>query len=146
MFFFQKRNIKTNIRLIAFPIILCLLLVLIQSLVNHALDKPENKCGCTSVDTNGDGKFEEVCGLEHSDLDQGKRCAIPSPPEWPPLLQVPAPDYRAVVSDNIPYTDLPDESCKRNGSCPVTVLFTGNNQSLAKSIILFHSFLCCLMN
>ncbi|PON57305.1 ABC transporter A, ABCA [Parasponia andersonii] len=129
---FQKRNIKTNIRLISFPFILCLLLVLIQSLVNHELDKPENKCGCTCIDTNGDGKCEEVCGLEYSTLDQGSWCAIPKPPEWPPLLQVPAPEYRAVTSDVIPFSDLPNESCKRTGSCPVTLLFTGNNQSLGE--------------
>ncbi|PON31167.1 ABC transporter A, ABCA [Parasponia andersonii] len=65
-------------------------------------------------------------------LDQGSWCAIPKPLEWPPLLQVPAPEYRAVTSDVIPFSDLPDESCKRTGSCPVTLLFTGNNQSLGE--------------
>lgn len=137
MFFLQKRNIKTNIRLISFPFILCLLLVLIQTLVNHELDKPENKCGCSCVDTNGDGQCEKVCGLEHSTLDQGAWCAVPNPPEWPPLLQVPAPEYRAVSSDVIPFSDLPNESCKRTGSCPVTLLVTGNNQSLGESMTLF---------
>ncbi|KAF3437771.1 hypothetical protein FNV43_RR20527 [Rhamnella rubrinervis] len=127
---FQKRNIKTNIRLIAFPFVLCLLLVLIQALVNHELDKPENKCGCSCVDTNGDGKCEKVCGLEFSDFDQAPTCPITSPPEWPPLLQIPNPDQRAVISDIIPYKDLPNESCKKTGSCPVTLLLTGNNKSL----------------
>ncbi|KAL5544420.1 hypothetical protein UlMin_008204 [Ulmus minor] len=129
---FQKRNIKANIRLTSFPFFICLLLVLIQNLVNHELDKPENKCGCACVDTNRDGTCEEVCGLEHSTLDQGTWCAIPNPPKWPPLLQVPAPEYRAVMSDIIPNADLPNESCRRNGSCPVTLLFTGNNHSLGE--------------
>lgn len=134
--FLQKRNMKTNIRLISFPFVLCLLLVLIQALVNHELDKPENKCGCSCVDTNGDGKCEKVCGLEFSDFDQGATCPISSPPEWPPLLQIPDPDQRAVISDIIPYKDLPNESCKRTGSCPVTQLLTGNNKSLGGSMFL----------
>lgn len=132
---FQKRNIKTNIRLISFPFILCLLLVLIQALVNHELDKPENKCGCKTFDQNGDGVEEKVCGLEYSDLDQGTWCAIPNPPEWPPLLQVPAQQYRAVESDVMQYADFPNDSCKTTGSCPVTLLFTGNNQSLGEILI-----------
>ncbi|XP_062116464.1 ABC transporter A family member 7-like [Humulus lupulus] len=131
---FQKRNIRTNIRLISFPFILCLLLVLIQNFVNHELDKPENKCGCACIDTNGDGRCEEVCSLEYSSLDQGAWCPIPNPPQWPPLLQVPAPEYRAVASDAISFSDLPNESCKRTGSCPVTLLFTGNNQSLGQTM------------
>ncbi|KAF4403201.1 hypothetical protein G4B88_027972 [Cannabis sativa] len=131
---FQKRNVRTNIRLISFPFILCLLLVLIQNLVNHELDKPENKCGCACIDTNGDGRCEEVCSLEHSSLDQGAWCPIPNPPQWPPLLQVPAPEYRAVASNVIPFSDLPNESCRRTGSCPVTLLFTGNNQSLGQTL------------
>lgn len=127
--FWQKRNKKTNIRLISFPFLLCLLLVLIQALVNSQLDKPANKCGCACVDKNGDGQCEKVCGLEYSDSDQATTCPIEHPPEWIPLLQIPEPDHRAVVSDFIPYADLPNESCKKTGSCPVTLLFTGNNRS-----------------
>ncbi|EXB93458.1 ABC transporter A family member 7 [Morus notabilis] len=132
---YQKRNIKTNIRLISFPFILCLLLVLIQALVNNELDKPKNKCGCRTFDQNGDGREEKVCGLEYSDLDQGSYCAIDSPPEWPPLLQVPAQVYRAVASDVMPFADLPNESCRRTGSCPVTLLFTGNNHTLGDIMV-----------
>ncbi|CBI15253.3 unnamed protein product, partial [Vitis vinifera] len=109
---FQKRNIRTNIRLVSFPILLCVLLVVIQKLVNSELDKAENKCGCISVGT----------------------CPIPSPPEWPALLQVPAPEYRAVRADFIQFTDLPDDSCRRTGSCPATILFTGNNRSLGLTL------------
>ena len=82
------------------------MLVLIQTLVNHELDKPENKCGCSCVDTNGDGQCEKVCGLEHSTLDQGAWCAVPNPPEWPPLLQVLALEYRVVSSDIIPFLNV----------------------------------------
>ncbi|KAG7951590.1 hypothetical protein I3843_12G015600 [Carya illinoinensis] len=132
---YQKRNIKTNIRLISFPFILCILLVALQAFINSQLDKPSNNCGCTCRDTTGDGKCEKVCGLEYSDLDQAATCPIPNPPEWPPLLQVPAPEYRAVRTDFIPFTDLPNESCRSLGSCPATFLFTGNNQSLGKILV-----------
>ncbi|KAF8399432.1 hypothetical protein HHK36_015297 [Tetracentron sinense] len=123
---FQKRNFKTNVRLITFPFFLCLLLVLLQNLVNRELDKSKNRCGCTCIDRNGDGTCERVCGIEYSTLDQVGTCPIPSPPEWPALLQIPAPEYRAVRTDFIPFTDLPDDLCKRTGSCPVTILLTGD--------------------
>ncbi|KAL4559227.1 hypothetical protein LXL04_031362 [Taraxacum kok-saghyz] len=131
---FQRRNIRTNLRLILFPLVLCLLLVLLQTIVNNELDKPENKCGCTCIDQDGDGRCERVCGIEYSDLDQVATCAIPTPPEWPPLLQVPAPQYRAVRTNSLSFGDLPNDSCRSTGSCPITVLMTGNNQSLGESL------------
>ncbi|EEF52146.1 abc transporter, putative [Ricinus communis] len=131
---FQKRNVKTNCRLIFFPFVLCVLLVITQNLLDRELNKPSRKCGCVDIDTDGDGRLEKVCGLQYSTLDQVATCAIPSPPQWPPLLQVPAPHYRAVSSDVIPFTDLPNDSCRSTGSCPVTVLVTGNNQSLGESL------------
>ncbi|XP_057952302.1 ABC transporter A family member 7-like isoform X2 [Malania oleifera] len=131
---FQKRNIKTNIRLISFPFILCLLLVLIQAMINNELDKPKNRCGCTCIDRNGDGQCESVCGIEYSTLDQASSCPIPNPPEWPALLQIPAPEYRAVRTDFLSSSDLPDESCKRSGSCPASILVTGKNQSFGDSL------------
>lgn len=123
---------KTNIRLIAFPFIICLLLVLLQAFINSQLDKPSNNCGCACIDTKGDEQCVKVCGLQYSDLDQAGTCQIPNPPEWPPLLQIPAPEYRAVRTDFFPFTDLPNESCRSSGSCPATFLFTGNNQSLGE--------------
>lgn len=131
---------KTNVRLILFPFLLCLLLVLIQSLIDNELDKPKYRCGCTCIDTNGDGRCEEVCGVQFSTLEQASSCPIESPPEWPPLLQMPAPEFRAVRTNFNPFLDLPDESCRRTGTCPATVLFTGTNQSLAESTFIFLSF------
>lgn len=60
-------------------------------------------------------------------------CVIPKPTEWPPLLQMPAPRYRAVRSDFVPFTDLPNESCRKTESCRVTILMTGNNQFFGES-------------
>ncbi|CAA3030738.1 ABC transporter A family member 7-like [Olea europaea subsp. europaea] len=123
-----------NIRLVISPFFLCLFLVLIQSLVNKELDKSSNRCGCTCVDTDGDGQCEKKCGIEYSTLDQVGTCPISQPPEWPPVLQIPAQRYRAVRTDFISDSDLPDESCKATGSCPVTMLVTGYNQTLGLSV------------
>ncbi|KAK9090674.1 hypothetical protein Sjap_023851 [Stephania japonica] len=131
---FQKRNMRSNAVLVAFPLFLCLLLVLIQGIVNTELNKPENRCGCACVDTNGDGVCETVCGAQYSTLDQVGTCPIPSPPKWPALLQVPRPENRAVRTDITPFSDLPPESCRSTGSCPATVLVTGRNRSLAESL------------
>jgi hypothetical protein len=73
------------------------LLVILQEFVNSQLDKASNTCGCACIDTRGDGRGEKVRGFEYSDLDQAGTCSIPTPPEWPPLLQMPAPEYRVVV-------------------------------------------------
>lgn len=131
---YQKRNRKTNIRLVASPFVICMLLVLIQVLVNRELDKPSNRCGCTCVNTAGNGQCEQRCGIEYSTLDQAWTCPIPHPPEWPPVLQVPAPQYRAVRTDFLSFGDLPDDACKRTGSCPATVLVTGDNQTFGQRV------------
>ncbi|XP_027367022.1 ABC transporter A family member 7-like isoform X2 [Abrus precatorius] len=131
---FQKRNVKTTVRLIMFPFVLCLLLLLMQKLIDNQLNKAENKCGCICRKTQGDTCIEQVCGIQYSDLDQVSTCPIPNPPEWPPLLQLPAPQYRAVRTNVLPVSDFPNASCRRNGSCPVTMLFTGTNQSFGEII------------
>ncbi|KAK9114191.1 hypothetical protein Syun_020988 [Stephania yunnanensis] len=131
---FQKRNIRSNAVLVAFPLFLCLLLVLIQGIVNSELNKPENRCGCACVDTNGDGQCVTVCGVQYSTMDQVGTCPIPSPPKWAALLQVPRPENRAVRTDFTPFSVLPAESCRSTGSCPATVLVTGHNRSLGESL------------
>lgn len=54
--------------------------------------------------------------------------------EFPPLLQIPSPPFRAVMTDSMPFTGLPDASCRGTGSCPATVLITGNNRTIGESI------------
>ncbi|CAL5374698.1 unnamed protein product [Camellia sinensis] len=133
LFIEAKRNIKENVRLILFPFLLCVLLVLVQSLINTELDKPKNKCGCAC--SNGKDiceSNERVCGIQYSTLSQVATCPIPSPPEWPPLFQIPGPKYRAAKTDFSSFTDLPAESCKNTGTCPATILYTGNNQSFGQ--------------
>ncbi|EPS66567.1 hypothetical protein M569_08209, partial [Genlisea aurea] len=132
---FQRRNSGSNVRLIIIPVILCILLLLIQKLVNTELDKPSNRCGCACVDVDGSGHCVKQCGIQYSTVNQVFTCPIPHPPEWPALLQVPNPQYRAVRNDFLPYSDLPDDSCRSSGTCPATVLITGNNQTFAQSVV-----------
>ncbi|KAH7527952.1 hypothetical protein FEM48_Zijuj05G0020600 [Ziziphus jujuba var. spinosa] len=56
-------------------------------------------------------------------------CETPNPQEWPPVMQIPAPQFRASSNGFDQFADSPNESCKLNGSCPVTVFITGNNQA-----------------
>ncbi|RZC53148.1 hypothetical protein C5167_011995 [Papaver somniferum] len=71
----------------------------------------------------------------------GTSDAVLTPEKIPAFLQIPLPEARAVRTGFIPYQDLPDKSCKATGSCPVTILVTGKNESLGKSVIknLFNS-------
>ncbi|VVB04503.1 unnamed protein product [Arabis nemorensis] len=121
---YQRRNIWSNVRLIVIPLYLCVLLVGIQFLFDTQVNNsPDNRCGCRCIDDkNGDGKFEKrSCGLEYSSQKQALYCAFPNPQPLPPLLPIPFPKT------------LP-ESCRRTGSCPVTILVTGNNPSLGPTL------------
>ncbi|XP_073225221.1 ABC transporter A family member 8-like isoform X2 [Cicer arietinum] len=129
---FQKRNVNTNIRLILIPFGLCILMVLLQKLLNNQFDKAKYKCGCICTKTQGEQCLEKACGVQYSDFDQVGACPIFNPPEWPPFLQTPAPQYRAVRTDFLPFSDFPNPSCRINGSCPLTMLFTGTNQSFGE--------------
>lgn len=124
---YQKRNKRSNMCLVAFPVLLCVLLAVLQKVVDNQLNKSEFRCGCNPTNNTD-------CGLQYSDSDQAAFCEILHPPKWPGLVQIPAPEYRAVRTDLTPFSDLPDESCRKTGSCPVTILTTGNNQSLAQSL------------
>ncbi|KAM3191967.1 hypothetical protein ACQJBY_069292 [Aegilops geniculata] len=123
----KKRNRKATIRLIIVPIYLCVLLSVLQRVINNSLDKPKYKCGCMCVDVNGTGPCQNVCGIQYSTLDQADSCPIPNPPEWPALLQVPRPEYRAIQDSS--------ESCRKSQSCPAAIPFTGANETLSTTVM-----------
>ncbi|KAK4843209.1 hypothetical protein QYF36_005338 [Acer negundo] len=94
-----------------------------------------NTCGCTCIRKAGNGDCEEEkCGFEYSSLSQASSCPIPKPPQWAPLLQIPYAEFRSAKTDSNTFPDLPDASCRSEGTCPVTVLFTGNNATLGKAL------------
>ncbi|XP_068464668.1 ABC transporter A family member 7-like isoform X1 [Phaseolus vulgaris] len=137
-FTFQKRNVKTNVRLILFPVVLCLLLFVLQLLFDTQFDKSIFKCGCACADNRTEisrcPDSEKRCGVQYSNSFQAALCSIPNPVEWPPLLQLPAPPNRAVRTGFLPFFDLPDVSCRRTDSCPLSLLFTAENHSFAQSV------------
>ncbi|KAG2642997.1 hypothetical protein PVAP13_2KG293500 [Panicum virgatum] len=131
----QKRNLKTNIGITFFPILICVLLIVLQNVINNELDKPKYKCGCVCLETSVDGRCaRKECGIQYSTLDQVGSCPIPSPPRWPALIQVPRADFRAVRTSSQPFDDLPDPLCRESWSCPATVLVTGKDKAVAEAI------------
>ena len=121
-FFLQKRNMRTNVLLVCYPALLCILIVVFQHVYDNVI-KHAKKC----------------------DPKTNFNCPTPEIPVTPPLLQVPRSPYRAVRTDFFPFNDLPDESCRRNGSCPATILLTGKNHSLGESILFSLPLVCVYM-
>ncbi|CDY62599.1 BnaCnng40510D [Brassica napus] len=117
---YQRKHIWTNVRLILVPLFLCLILLAIQ----HVLDALMKGVS----DMTGDCK-------SNADLSGGI-CPIQNPPMLPAMLQIPQHELRSVKTDFLPYKDLPDKSCRgtMGGSCPVTILMTGDKQPLGKAI------------
>ncbi|CAD6265545.1 unnamed protein product [Miscanthus lutarioriparius] len=109
---FQKRNLKTNIGITLFPVLLCVILAVLQGVIDRELDKPKYQCGCACVDPGpaavGDACRRTECGVQHSTLDQVGSCPIPNPTPWPALVQVPRPESRAVRTAGQPFDGLPD--------------------------------------
>ncbi len=136
--FLQKRNCRTNTCLISFPIIICLLLFIFQLLINKVFNGSEFQCGCQCVPQPGSSTCVKTCGLQYSDSDQVQWCGVSDPTEWPAVLQIPAPEYRAVMQTD--YPDLPNPSCRASGTCETTFLYTGQNRSIADSK---HKMLAC---
>ena len=118
---------KANIRLVLFPVLLCALLTGLQFWIDKM--------------TEGDReKVETACAPERWLPGNVPVCAVTNPAEWAPLLQIPG--SPAVRTSLIPFEDLPDQSCRLcnkpqhmcRETCPVTMLFTGNNKSFAEGI------------
>ncbi|KAL1203813.1 ABC transporter A family member 10 [Cardamine amara subsp. amara] len=114
---YQRKHIWTNVRLVLVPLFLCLLLLAIQLLVDAMMKQVSDKSDCGS-----------------KDVMPGGDCPIPNPPLLPPMLQIPESESRAVKAGFFSYRDFPDKSCRRTGTCPVTILVTGNNHSLGKAL------------
>ncbi|XP_010443994.1 PREDICTED: ABC transporter A family member 12 [Camelina sativa] len=114
---YQRKHIWTNVRLILVPLFLCLILLAIQKVLDSLMKSISDMSDCGSN-----------AGL------LGVNCAIPNPPLLPPMLQIPQDELRSVKADFFSYRDLPDKSCRVTGSCPVTILVTGDKLSLGKAL------------
>ncbi|KAF0933569.1 hypothetical protein E2562_018816 [Oryza meyeriana var. granulata] len=95
----QRRNAKANVAIAAFPVLLCVLLVAIQGMIDHELDRPPFRCGCACVHRNGrtGACAATECGVQHSASMQALSCAVPAPPRWLALVHVPDERDRALM-------------------------------------------------
>ncbi|KAF3530745.1 hypothetical protein DY000_02041000 [Brassica cretica] len=106
-FWTQRKHIWMNVRLVLVPLFLCLLLLSIQLLIEAVMNKVSDMAKYGSkVAPNGD------------------YCPIPTPPLLPPMLHIPEPESRAVKAGFFPYSDLPNLSCRKTKTCPLTMLVT----------------------
>ncbi|RWW22061.1 hypothetical protein GW17_00013758 [Ensete ventricosum] len=99
-----KRNLKTNIGIVAFTIFLCAVIILIQKVA-------------AAEEMNKDGH-------RYSSLNQFGANPISRSFGWLALLRVLRPPSRAVTSDDPTPAGLPGESCKVSRSCSASVLFS----------------------
>jgi hypothetical protein len=108
-------------------VLLCALLAGIQHVVDSELEKPRFRCGCVGTD----------CGVQHSTPTQALSCAVPAPPRWPALVQVPDAQRRA-------QTRFHPWPCNKTERCPATVLVTGHHRRLAQGTCMFCDFFLML--
>ncbi|CAL5362169.1 unnamed protein product [Camellia sinensis] len=130
-YYFIKRNKKANCRLISFPFFLCALL----AVINYYARKYFKGKGLNLE------PFPPGYVCPAIDMDRDTRCNIPSPPENPPMLQIPLPNDRATRNPFTPFEGLPHESCKKTNSCPATILLTGNNKTLGLALLASNAYL-----
>ena len=114
----QRRSVCTNIFIVLTPVCFCLLLYILQLLINAAIDTPDSRCGCLCLRccTDIDGEKtcrdatpdnpcvgydscetydEKQCGFQYSNARQASFCAVEEPSIWPAVAQVPSPGYLA---------------------------------------------------
>ncbi|KAF3600455.1 hypothetical protein F2Q69_00036444 [Brassica cretica] len=108
-FWTQRKHIWMNVRLVLVPLFLCLLLLSIQLLIEAVMNK-----------------VSDMAKYGSKDAPNGDYCPIPTPPLLPPMLHIPEPESRAVKAGFFPYSDLPDLSCRKTKTCPLTMLVTTN--------------------
>ncbi|KAK1608101.1 hypothetical protein QYE76_031774 [Lolium multiflorum] len=128
---FQRRNCKTNAGIAVFPVLLCVLLVAIQTMVDRELGRPPFQCGCACVLADPTGACQRTeCGVQYSTPAQALSCEVPAPPRWPALVQVPA-----VPASLRGLPTAPCSSANTSAPCgPVAVLLTGQNRGLSQSL------------
>uniref|UniRef100_A0A7N0VH06 ABC transporter domain-containing protein n=1 Tax=Kalanchoe fedtschenkoi TaxID=63787 RepID=A0A7N0VH06_KALFE len=131
---FQKSNLKANIKLVVIPFLLILCVFLIQLLLDIKREGETSICVCDCIYTSQELKCETKCPDGFEDPDAVTPCPIPKPPIQLPLIQVPSPESRAVKNDLFFSIDFPDETCRKNGTCPAVVLLSGNDPSLGESL------------
>ena len=68
------------------------------------------------------------------ELNQGYSHILLHPKKWPALLYIPAMPDRVVETKSSRFVGLAPKSCMSTGSCPVTLLLTGDNKSFGLNV------------
>ncbi|KAK8940164.1 ABC transporter A family member 7 [Platanthera guangdongensis] len=137
----QRRNMRANLGLIIIPLLLCLMIFSMQQVANIIMPEPEMHCDCAECIDDGSKESCERRCPSALDVILGKsiNCPEEHPPKLPALFQLPMPPFRATrnsssFTSSSYNSGLPDDSCRKNRSCAVTILITGQNRSQAQSI------------
>lgn len=90
---------RANATMAAFPVLVCVLLFVMQTVVDSELGRAPFRCGCVCArrddGTAACARWE--CGVQHSTLQQAPSCALRAPQRWPALVQVPDAAVRALM-------------------------------------------------
>ncbi|XP_052143913.1 ABC transporter A family member 8-like [Oryza glaberrima] len=132
----QRRAGKTNCCIVLFPLLLFSAIGGLQIAIN--VEMLRGLAAAASVDCGGCGGGVAVAANATGGMDCPTPCALPRAPKWPPLLQIPPPERRAVGDgDLLPFAgDLPDAaSCRAAGSCAAAFLVTGGNRSFVARVM-----------
>ncbi|EEE56545.1 hypothetical protein OsJ_05860 [Oryza sativa Japonica Group] len=90
----QRRAGKTNCCIVLFPLLLFSAIGGLQIAIN--VEMLREFAAAASIDCGGCGGGVAVAANATGGLDCPTRCALPRAPKWPPLLQIPPPERRAV--------------------------------------------------
>ncbi|KAF2943718.1 hypothetical protein DAI22_02g085200 [Oryza sativa Japonica Group] len=132
----QRRAGKTNCCIVLFPLLLFSAIGGLQIAIN--VEMLREFAAAASIDCGGCGGGVAVAANATGGLDCPTRCALPRAPKWPPLLQIPPPERRAVGDGDLLSSagDLPDAaSCRAAGSCAAAFLVTGGNRSFVARVM-----------
>ncbi|KAJ4809127.1 ABC transporter A family protein [Rhynchospora pubera] len=133
---YQKRRMKPNLGVVLSPALLFIMIIILQGFIDKlttAIDKA-TECPCDDRGMAINATFRETCATGIPNINP-IMCRVRSPQKWPPLVQVPKPEFRAARSTDMPFNDLPDLCTKDNYSCPTAFLITATNRSFAQGLM-----------
>ncbi|KAK1299510.1 ABC transporter A family member 8 [Acorus calamus] len=112
---------RTNIGLVIFPAVLCLMLYGIQRMVDSVFTATSTdtcECNCMHMPPANRTTCEFSCEMKYLKMGLGQKmpCPVPNPTRWPALVQVPEVGDRVVRGKSM---------CVDDDSCPVMIFLTG---------------------
>ncbi|EFN55401.1 hypothetical protein CHLNCDRAFT_23609, partial [Chlorella variabilis] len=129
----QKRKWLSNAVLLAAPFLICMLLWVLQDVINQQLDARSFRCGCKCLSCCDWAYNDSECGFLFSTTDQAGFCAVEEPPLWPALLEVPQEQHRGPKAANVMPAALPTPPSIPPTDAPM--LYTGADPAEAQRLM-----------